>query len=549
MSPLATQRTQRGTQDFFCIFRVLAALRYDSGRLNAKAQRRKEYVWREQFAFMKRLANVLLAAFVALATYAGSAQIQQAWVAKYNNNGITNGNHQALKMALDSAGNIYVLGVSANGNTNTGYAVVKYGQNGSQLWAARYDSTNYPAASPTGFALDSSNAVIVTGSAVTLKYDAHGNPLWTVPDSGQAVALDMAQNIYVTGISGDFTTAKLSPLGSNLWTVTWTYDGHANMAQAIAIDSSNGVYVAGSETEVQPRQNSIILGLVKYDTNGNEVWATSSGGGPIDLPQIKGLLVDKIGFVYLELNFIAGAGDIGGYQTLEYSGNGTSEWYDYNPTGYGASTATALAIDNDGNSLVTGGNAKFYPNDCYGTYKIGTNGNYIWTNLFPSINSGNSIATSIAVDRANSVYVTGFSPSLSTNGNSDIVTLNYDRNGNQVWVQRYDGPGNGNDVGNAIAVDNSGNVYVAGYETETNGFTSMILIKYAPAPTIQKQFNGNFILEAYGSPGETFDIQASTNLQTWVDLGDIIAGTNGIAQFDDTNAPLFGSRFYYAAPK
>jgi hypothetical protein len=30
------------------------------------------------------------------------AQIQQAWVTKYNNNGITNGNHQALKMALDS---------------------------------------------------------------------------------------------------------------------------------------------------------------------------------------------------------------------------------------------------------------------------------------------------------------------------------------------------------------------------------------------------------------------------------------------------------------
>jgi len=38
----------------------------------------------------------------------GFGQIQQAWVAKYNN-GITNGNHQALKMALDSSSNIYVL--------------------------------------------------------------------------------------------------------------------------------------------------------------------------------------------------------------------------------------------------------------------------------------------------------------------------------------------------------------------------------------------------------------------------------------------------------
>jgi hypothetical protein len=177
-----------------------------------------------------------------------SAQIQQAWVARYDN-GIANGNHQGLKMALDSTGNIYVLGVSANANTNTGYVVVKYEPSGNQVWAARYDSTNYPAASPTGFVLDSSNAVIVTGSAVTVKYDASANLLWTVPDSGQAVAVDTAQNIYLTGVSGNFTTSKLSSFGRNLWTTTWTYDGQANKAQAIAIDSSNSVYVAGSETE------------------------------------------------------------------------------------------------------------------------------------------------------------------------------------------------------------------------------------------------------------------------------------------------------------
>ena len=105
-----------------------------------------------------------------------------------------------------------------------------------------------------------------------------------------------------------------------------------------------------------------------------------------------------------------------------------------------------------------------------------------------------------------------------------------------------------NDAGNAIAVDNAGDVYVAGYETETNGFTSMILIKYAPV-TVKKQSNGNFILDAYGSPGESFDIQASTNLQTWQDLGDVIADTNGVVQFVDTNASSFPARFYYTVPQ
>jgi hypothetical protein len=158
---------------------------------------------------------------------------------------------------------------------------------------------------------------------------------------------------------------------------------------------------------------------------------------------------------------------------------------------------------------------------------------------------GGSAALALAVDPSNNIYVTG--ESSITNTPYDIATIKLDSNGNQLWAQRYHGPGLGN-AGNAIAVDNAGNVYVAGYETETNGFTSMILIKYSPV-TGQKQSNGNFILHAYGSPGETFDVQASTNLQTWQDLGDVVADTNGLAQFDDTNAPSFNQRFYYTLPQ
>ena len=67
-----------------------------------------------------------------LALVSGRAQIQQAWVTHYNN-GITNGTHQAVKMALDSSGNIYVTGFSQNTNGNLGYVTIKYAPNGSQL--------------------------------------------------------------------------------------------------------------------------------------------------------------------------------------------------------------------------------------------------------------------------------------------------------------------------------------------------------------------------------------------------------------------------------
>ncbi|HEY3855035.1 MAG TPA: SBBP repeat-containing protein [Verrucomicrobiae bacterium] len=489
----------------------------------------------------------LLIALMATWSPLVSAQIQQAWVAKYNNS-ITNGNHQALKMSLDSAGNIYMLGVSANANTNTGYVVVKYAPNGNQLWAARYDSTNFPTAAPTGFALDGNSNIVVTGSAVTVKYAANGNQLWTAPYNAQSVAVDAAQNIYITGVLSNFTTVKLDPAGSNIWTVTKSSSQGQSISQVIAVDSSTNVYVAGGENLLVAPYGYALLGVLKYDRNGTRLWEDDLiGGGTPAYAQAVGIIIDKSENVYLECNFTIGAIS-GAYAMTKIYPDGSADWQAYDPTDDSASLASSFGIDSLGNIVVTGGNDYNYPNNMYGTYKINTNGNYVWSNTYPTVVTGNSIATSIAVDPANSVYVTGFSPSLGTNRDSDIVTIKYDSPGNQVWLQRYDGPAHENDAGNAIAVDNSGNVYVAGYETETNGFTSMILIKYSPV-TLQQQPNGNFILHASGSPGETFDIQASTNLQTWQDLGSITADTNGIALFEDTNAPLFPNRFYYAAPK
>jgi hypothetical protein len=497
---------------------------------------------------MKSLLLILraLSASIVCATVTVSAQTQQAWIVKYNN-GIMSGNHQALKMVLDSRGNIYVLGDSANANTNTGYVVAKYASNGNQVWAARYDSTNFPTASATGFALDLSNNIVVTGSAVTVKFDANGSLLWTEPYSGIAIAVDQGQNVYITGVSGNFTTSKLNPTGSNLWSQTWVYQGLPNISQAIAIDSSTNVYVGGRETAQAPRGSSEVhIGILKYDVNGNQLWEvdTSYGLGDYDV-QVVGFQLDPFNKLYIEANYL---GTLPApYSTYVYNSNGVGLAVAGNPTGSLGSMSRGLAVDNQRNILITGGNGYAAPMayTC-GTYKLSTNGSYIWTNLYPTTPVGNSIASSIAVDQANSAYVTGFSTNAAT-GN-DIITIKYDSDGNQVWLQRYDGPAHGNDAGKAIAVDNSGNVYVAGYETETNGFTSMILIKYSPVVG-QKQSNGNFILHAAGSPGESFEIQASTNLQTWQDLGTILADTNGLALFEDTNAPLFPNRFYYTVPQ
>src|SRR5207244_3614852 len=72
----------------------------------------------------------------------------------------------------------------------------------------------------------------------------------------------------------------------------------------------------------------------------------------------------------------------------------------------------------------------------------------------------------IAVDNTGNVYVTGYS--------GDIATIKYDAIGNQLWVAHYYGV-----EGRAIAADNAGNSYVTGI-TGSNGDFACVTIKYDP---------------------------------------------------------------------
>ena len=92
------------------------------------------------------------------------------------------------------------------------------------------------------------------------------------------------------------------------------------------------------------------------------------------------------------------------------------------------------------------------------------------------------------------------------------------------------------------------NVYVTGYDTTAAGGTEIVTIKYSLV-AIQRLGNGDILLQAQGSSGESFDVQASTNLQTWQDLGESAADTNGLFQYTDTNAPHYNARYYTPLPQ
>lgn len=71
------------------------------------------------------------------------------------------------------------------------------------------------------------------------------------------------------------------------------------------------------------------------------------------------------------------------------------------------------------------------------------------------------LGEAIAVDEYGSVYVTG--RSQGTDGFFEFATVKYSLSGSQLWVERYDFPSDGDHVPVDITVDASGYVYVTGY--------------------------------------------------------------------------------------
>ena len=348
----------------------------------------------------------------------------------------------------------------------------------------------------------------------------------------------------MTGYESAFDTVKLAANASDLWTASYVSPYGPASSQALVVDGDGNVCVAGENTyfcysEGPAKGCYVDLLIVKYDPDGHQLWTAKNLQWSEPSVQVVGLAIDSTANLYVVANSASSA-----YSTYSYASSGSNLWAAFPDNGSGP--GNGLGLDSKGNVILTGQNAyAFNTSNSYiyydTTFKLNSLGTTIWRNNYPQNPVGSSAATAIAVDTAGNSYVTGCSSATS-------VTIKYDQNGNMIWLQRYSSPGGGNAAGNAIAVDNSGNVYVTGYDTTAAGGTEIVTIKYSPV-TLQRRSDGTVILQAQGTPGETFDIEASEHLLNWLDLGSALADTNGLIQFDDTNAPNYPARFYYTTPQ
>ena len=300
-------------------------------------------------------------------------------------------------------------------------------------------------------------------------------------DDAFSIAVDGNGNVYVTGRSqnataNDLVTIKYNSAGVEQWVATQNGFGHS-----IAVDGAGNVYVTGETVGFGPGNDYI---TIKYNTNGIQQWlATYDGPGNNDAA--NDLALDAAGNVFVTGRSPAGIDldeEDRDYVTIKYDNNGNELWvrrYDGPVGGNFSDEARAITVDASGNIYVTGSSAGNNTEDGQdiATIKYDTNGNELWVSRFNGPVNSFDVPFDIAVDASQNVYVTGTS-AAEPDENGDYITLKYDATGTELWVARYNGTGNGDDVATSLALDAAGNVYVTGRSLEAGTAYDLTTIKY-----------------------------------------------------------------------
>jgi hypothetical protein len=159
-------------------------------------------------------------------------------------------------------------------------------------------------------------------------------------------------------------------------------------------------------------------------------------------------------------------------------------------TAYGPSpTAVGLMLDSSGNLNLglSGSPSSSVYRGSMTVVKVSSSGQPLWTQSLAMPTNPILVMNGFTVDAAGNAYATGYSIANLNGTNSSMTTAKFNSDGSFGWLALRDGTPLGSDsadVGRAVAVDSSGNVFVTG-ETGTNGNKDIVTLKYKSMGQLQ----------------------------------------------------------------
>ena len=327
-------------------------------------------------------------------------------------------------------------------------------------------------------------------------------------DTGGAIVLDGSGNIYVAGSSTtswgspvrpftvggygddqDAFAAKLTAGGALIWN-TFLGGSGIDAGNAIAVDSSGNVYVVGSSGATWGSPLSAYTHgafAAKLTADGAVAWNTFLGSSSADAGYA--IATDGSGNVYVA--GVSNAAWGSPKRPFEYSwdafaaklsANGDLAWNTF-LAGGGASTngGSCITVDSSGNVYVTGMSNGSWgsplhaftgPSDGFAA-KLAPGGALTWNTFLGGSGYDNVSGCSVAVDGSGNVYVAGSSssawgsPLRGYTSGSDAFAAKLAADGGLVWNTFLGG--SGTDGGGAIALDGRGNIYISGASDATWG--------------------------------------------------------------------------------
>ena len=247
------------------------------------------------------------------------------FTAKYNSDGIQVWNASwseisgatGRSIAIDSEDNIYVAGYAgSSGSTNLIF--IKYNNQGTKIWERNWGGSNYEGRYGLSIAIDLQDNLCIAAQtnsfgagdsdAVLIKYDKLGNQLWNTTwggasiDGARAIAIDSTDNIYIAGYTDTFSTngyrnlfiVKYTDSGAQIWNKTWV-GLSAAYCKDMAIDSNNRILLTGYTLEDMTEYTFLLV----YDVDGTVLWDTTWGNSMVMMNQGNGIGIDSFDDVYI----------------------------------------------------------------------------------------------------------------------------------------------------------------------------------------------------------------------------------------------------------